>query len=209
VPAAAAAELAVGLAGRPLSAVNAYPDAARWFAAAWRDVAGCLAAPLRGMRLYRLAELAWPDPAPDGGPRVAADADAPLLAGWFTAFATEVHDEVEADQGPAVRERLGYGGVTLWQAGGRPVSMGAVTRQVAGMVRIGPVYTPPEFRGAGYASAVTAELSLRALEAGAAEVLLYTDLDNPVSNSIYQRIGYRAVEDRVVLAFSAPGATGR
>jgi predicted GNAT family acetyltransferase len=77
------------------------------------------------------------------------------------------------------------------------------------MVRIGPVYTPPEFRGAGYASAVTAELSLRALEAGAAEVLLYTDLDNPVSNSIYQRIGYRAVEDRVVLAFTVPGATGR
>jgi predicted GNAT family acetyltransferase len=108
-----------------------------------------------------------------------------------------------------VRERLGYGGISLWQAGGRPVAMGAVTRQVAGMVRIGPVYTPPEFRGAGYASAVTAGLSLRAREAGAAEVLLYTDLDNPVSNSIYQRVGYRAVEDRVVLTFSAPGATGR
>jgi GNAT superfamily N-acetyltransferase len=209
VPAAAVAELAAGLAGRPLRAVNAYPDAAWGFAAAWRDVTGCLAAPLRGMRLYRLAELAWPDPAPDGEPRVAVDADVPLLAGWFAAFATEVHDEVEEDHEPAVRERLGYGGISLWQAGGRPVSMGAVTRQVAGMVRIGPVYTPPEFRGAGYASAVTAELSLRAREAGAAEVLLYTDLDNPVSNSIYQRIGYRAVEDRVVLTFSAPGATGR
>jgi predicted GNAT family acetyltransferase len=33
-------------------------------------------------------------------------------------------------------------------------------------------------------------------------VLLYTDLANPVSNSIYQRIGYRDVEDRVVLSFS-------
>ena len=100
---------------------------------------------------------------------------------------------------------LGYGGLSVWQAGGRPVSMGGVSRQVAGMVRIGPVYTPPDLRGHGYASAITADLSRRAREAGAAEVLLYTDLDNPVSNSIYQRIGYRAVEDRVVLAFSAPG----
>jgi len=209
VPAGAVAELAAGLAGRPLSAVNAYPDAAWQFAAAWRDVTGCRAAPLRGMRLYRLAELAWPDPAPDGGPRVAAVADVPLLTGWFAAFATEVHDEAGEDHEAAVRDRLGYGGISLWQAAGRPVSMGAVTRPVAGMVRIGPVYTPPAFRGAGYASAVTAELSLRAREAGAAEVLLYTDLDNPVSNSIYQRIGYRAVEDRVVLTFSSPGATGR
>jgi predicted GNAT family acetyltransferase len=69
------------------------------------------------------------------------------------------------------------------------------------MLRIGPVYTPPEFRGSGYASAVTAAVSLRAREAGAEEVLLCTDLANPTSNSIYRRIGYRPVEDRVVLGF--------
>jgi GNAT superfamily N-acetyltransferase len=206
VPADAASELAADLAGRPLSAVNAYPEAARQFAAAWRAVTGRSATPLRGMRLYRLTELAWPDPAPDGAARVAAAADVPLLADWFTAFARDVHDEVPEDAGPAVREKLGYGGISVWQADSRPVSMGAVTRQVAGMVRIGPVYTPPEFRGHGYASAVTAELSRRALDGGAAEVLLYTDLDNPVTNSIYQRIGYRAVEDRVVLTFSGPAA---
>jgi GNAT superfamily N-acetyltransferase len=209
VPAEAAVDLAAVLAGRPLSGVNAYPQAAQPFAAAWREATGCLVTPHRRQRLYRLAELAWPDPAPDGEARVAAAADVPLLAGWFTAFAREVDDMAADDYEPAVRERLGYGGIVVWQAGGRPVSMAAATRQVAGMVRIGPVYTPPELRGHGYASAVTAELSRRAREAGAAEVLLYTDLDNPVSNSIYQRIGYRGVEDRVVLTFSAPAATGR
>ena len=145
----------------------------------------------------------------DGAPRVATGTDAPLLAGWYAAFAREVHDMAAEDHAATVRDELGYGGILIWQAGGRPVSMGGITRQVAGMVRIGPVYTPPELRGRGYASAVTAELSLRAREAGAAEVLLYTDLANPVSNSIYQRIGFVAVEDRVVLAFSAPEATGR
>lgn len=83
-----------------------------------------------------------------------------------------------------------------------PVSLAGVTRQVVGMIRVGPVYTPPGFRGHGYASAVTAAASQRAREAGAKEVLLYTDLANPTSNSIYQQIGYRPVEDRVVLAFS-------
>jgi len=209
VTAGAAADLAAALAGRPLRGVNAHPETARRFAAAWRDGTGCLVTPHQRQRLYRLTELAWPDPAPDGAPRVAVDADAPLLAGWFGAFAREVGELTVADHAAAVRDRLGYGGISLWQAGGRPVAMGGVSRQVAGMVRIGPVYTPPELRGRGYASAVTAELSLRAREAGAAEVLLFTDLDNPVSNSIYQRIGYRGVEDRVVLTFSAPEATGR
>ncbi len=209
VPADVAAGLAAVLAGRVLGGVNAHQEAAQRFAAAWRDAAGCVVTPVRGMRLYRLGELAWPDPAPDGEARVAVDADAPLLARWFAAFAREVRDVGAEDHEADVRDKLGYGGLSLWHAGGGPVSMAAVTRQVAGMVRIGPVYTPPQSRGRGYASAVTAELSLRAREAGATEVLLYTDLDNPVSNSIYQRIGYRGVEDRVLLAFSAPGATGR
>ena len=91
----------------------------------------------------------------------------------------------------------------LWEADGQPVSIACNTMPVTSMVRIGPVYTPPQARGHGYASAATAALSRRLLEAGAEEVVLFTDLANPVSNSIYQRIGYRPFEDRVVLAFSA------
>jgi predicted GNAT family acetyltransferase len=110
---------------------------------------------------------------------------------------------VNASQTHAVRERVSYGGITVWEAAGEPVAIAGATRQVAGMGRIGPVYTPPEFRGRGYGSAATAAASQGLLAAGAEDVLLYTDLANPVSNSIYQRIGYRAVEDRVVLEFTA------
>ena len=120
-------------------------------------------------------------------------------------------------QGPASRPLFGWWTDQAGAAGGAflhtpphpllltavPAAIAGVTRQVAGMLRVGPVYTPPELRGRGYASAVTAAVSLRAREAGAEEVLLYTDLANSTSNSIYQRIGYRPVEDRVVLAFSA------
>ena len=35
-----------------------------------------------------------------------------------------------------------------------------------------------------------------------AEAVLYTDLANPASNALYQRLGYRPVEDRAVLSFT-------
>jgi GNAT superfamily N-acetyltransferase len=203
VPAEAAADLAAKtLNGRRVIGVNSYSETAAAFAAAWREQTHCQVDLHRRMRLYRLAELSWPDPPPAGAPRTAAETDAALVTGWFNAFAREVDDAADADQAAAVRDRISYGGVTLWETDSVPVALASVTRQVAGMVRVGPVYTPPELRGHGYASAVTAEVSRAALAGGADEVLLYTDLANPVSNSIYQRIGYQPVEDRVVLTFT-------
>jgi GNAT superfamily N-acetyltransferase len=201
----AAAELAaVTLAGRPLGGVNAHPEVAQAFADGWRDGRpGGRVDVYRRQRLYRLPELVWPDPLSAGTARMARDADATLTADWFAAFAEEVDDMGKGeDQSAAARAKIAQAGVLVWEDDGQPVSIACNTLPVAGMVRIGPVYTPPEARGHGYASAATAALSQRLLEAGAEEVLLYTDLANPVSNSIYQRIGYRPVEDRVVLAFS-------
>jgi len=202
VPPDVAGELTRTLRGRPLPGVNGHTEAAESFAASWRAATpGGQVAVERRLRLYRLGDLVVPEP--DGTGRVATDADAELATDWFTAFADEVRDaEARADIAAAVRDKLSHQGILLWEAGGVPVSMACVTRQVVGMIRVGPVYTPPELRGRGYASAVTADVSRRAREAGADEVLLYTDLANPTSNSIYQNIGYRAVEDRVVVAFS-------
>jgi RimJ/RimL family protein N-acetyltransferase len=204
-PEAAAELAAVTMATRPVGGVNAYPEVAEAFADGWRDgnQRGRVDV-YRRQRLYRLADLLWPDPAPDGAARIARDCDAPLTAAWFAAFMDEVDDMGRGeDQSSAARARISHGGVVVWDAGGEPVAIACNTMPVTGMVRIGPVYTPPGLRGRGYASAATAAASQRLLEAGAEEVVLYTDLANPVSNSIYQRIGYRPVEDRVVLAFFA------
>jgi uncharacterized protein len=62
---------------------------------------------------------------------------------------------------------------------------------VGGAVRISGVYTPQECRRLGYAEACVHALSKRLRESGY-RCLLYTDLGNPTSNSIYRRIGYRA-----------------
>nr|WP_232542680.1 GNAT family N-acetyltransferase [Streptomyces sp. QHH-9511] len=81
----------------------------------------------------------------------------------------------------------------FWETDEGPVSMASVSRTVAGQARVSPVYTPPGARGRGYAGAVTRAVSRAALDAGAEQVLLFTDLANPTSNALYQRLGYRPV----------------
>ncbi|MBV9170302.1 MAG: GNAT family N-acetyltransferase, partial [Chloroflexi bacterium] len=79
-----------------------------------------------------------------------------------------------------------------------PVSLATRRRPISGSARIGPVYTPPSQRGRGYGSAVTAAATREVLDLGAIPVL-FTDLANPVSNSIYQRLGYRPVDDYAMI----------
>jgi RimJ/RimL family protein N-acetyltransferase len=200
----AAAELGALLASaRPqVPGINAEPQAAEAFAETWRQRTGHEVTVHRRMRLHCLGTLVWPDPVPEGRPRVADQRDRDLLTEWFGAFAVEVNDAAAADHSAAVDERLGYGGITVWEAGGVPVSIAGVTRAVRGMIRVGPVYTPPALRSRGYAGGATAAVSRAALDAGATQVVLYTDLANPTSNALYERLGYRAVEDRVVLTFA-------
>jgi GNAT superfamily N-acetyltransferase len=207
----AAAELGGLLASaRPgIPGLNAQPQAAAAFAGPWRQRTGHVVTVHRRMRLHCLGALVWPDPRPGGWPRMAGQRDRDLLIEWFEAFAVEVDDVGAADHDAAVDQRLGYGGITVWEAGGVPVSVAGITRAVAGMVRVGPVYTPPVLRGRGYAGGATAAVSQAALDAGATQVVLYTDLANPTSNALYERLGFRPVEDRVVLAFEPRHPTAR
>lgn len=54
----------------------------------------------------------------------------------------------------------------------------------------------------GFGAAATTAATRNALNAGAAEVVLFTDLANPTSNALYPRLGYRPIEDRAVVEFS-------
>ncbi|MEU7583835.1 GNAT family N-acetyltransferase [Streptomyces sp. NPDC041068] len=166
------------------------------FAEAWEKRTGASVAADRLQRLYRLGTLTPPETAPPGRARVATEADRELLARWHEEFGEAVGERPAMAPGAWADARLAYGGCTLWETpDGTPVAMAGVTRRSAGQVRVAPVYTPADQRGRGYGGAVTAAVTCAALDAGAAEVLLFTDLANPTSNSLYQRIGYRPVRD--------------
>ncbi|MEV0120806.1 GNAT family N-acetyltransferase [Streptomyces sp. NPDC050703] len=190
-------------AGPGLPGVAADHATAEIFARAWEKRTGTGASVVVRQRLYRLGTLTPPEPAPPGAARVATGADRALLARWHDEFAEAVGERPAMAAEEWAESRIAYGGVTLWEApDGTPVAMAGVTRRTAGQVRVAPVYTPADLRGRGYGGAVTAAVSRAALDAGAAEVLLFTDLANPTSNGLYQRLGYRPVRDFVQLDFA-------
>ncbi|MEW1903365.1 GNAT family N-acetyltransferase [Streptomyces sp. NPDC086147] len=150
------------------------------------------------MRLFRLGTLTPPDPAPAGRARVGTAADVPLAAAWAREFVRDIGEEPGKDCTGPVTERISGGRLLLWEgADGRPVSMACFSPVTEGQSRVHLVYTPPAVRGRGYAAGVTAAVSRAARDAGAARVLLFTDLANPTSNALYRRLGYRPVTDHL------------
>jgi len=145
--------------------------------------------------VYRLTRVLSVPPVA-GKPRRATDADRDLIIGWTAAFGAELGDEGTRQRtSTAVERRLSdhHSGYLIWDADGIAVSLAGFGGATPTGIRIGPVYTPVEHRGHGYATAVVASLSQALLESGRRFCFLYTDLANPTSNRIYQRIGYQQV----------------
>jgi hypothetical protein len=149
-------------------------------------------------RIYQLSRVMAPRPTP-GSWRLADERDRAPLLDWVMAFHEEAlpAESARVDPGRMVErwirrdDRFAY----LWEADGRVVSLVAAGARTPNGRRIGPVYTPPGDRGSGYAGALTAAASQDQLDRGARFCVLLTDLANPVSNSVYQRIGYEPVSD--------------
>lgn len=185
--------------------VAAVPEA-HVFAAAWRARTGAEIEQGHAQGIYALERVVPPRPAA-GAPRPADDGDRELLLEWLHAFSVEALHEPEPRREQLERmvaQRLGPhtdSGFTIWVDGGEPVSVTGFGGPTPNGSRIGPVYTPPERRGHGYASALVAEVSQARLDAGKRFCFLYTDLANPTSNRIYVELGYRRVCDSVELDF--------
>jgi predicted GNAT family acetyltransferase len=171
------------------------------FAEAWTAGAPLRADVAMEMCLYRLGELQPPASPPPGRARAAVDDEFETLVRWMAAFQAEAGMPATATES-MVRERLDDDRMWLWEdESGHAVAIASRTATVAGVARIAPVYTPPEHRRRGYGAAVTAACTADGLERGAEHVVLYTDLANPTSNSIYRQIGFRPIGDHRVVRF--------
>ena len=173
------------------------------FARIWQERTGQPYHLAKAERIYQLERVIPPRPV-TGSLRVATEADRELLIDWFYAFGVEAlqEDEDRAGQARNVDLRLRSPAVAnyFWEDG-RPVSFTGALRGTPHGARIGPVYTPPAWRGRGYASACVAAVSQVMLAEGRRFCFLFTDLANPTSNHIYQEIGYRPVADVDVYRF--------
>jgi predicted GNAT family acetyltransferase len=139
-----------------------------------------------------------------GSARPASLGDLALVTEWVDAFAHEaIHEGPHGATADAVQRRLRSktSGFVLWEDESEPVSLCGYGGRTPHGIRIGPVYTPPELRGRGYGSAVTASVSKQQLDSGRDFCFLYTDLTNPTSNKIYTQIGYSLVCESADYAF--------
>jgi uncharacterized protein len=202
---AAPAALAEAIADELPGVVGGVPEAEA-FANAWAARTGTNARLARSQGIHSL-ERVQPPAAVAGRMRAAAARDRPLWLEWFRAFAEEAldADAPEFPDAEAVARAVDYrlaaaeAGIVVWDDDGA-VSFAGFGGRTPNGIRIGPVYTPPEWRRSGYASALVATLSSRLLEERRF-CFLYTDLANPTANRIYEQIGYKRVCESVEIVF--------
>ncbi|WP_426243877.1 GNAT family N-acetyltransferase [Nocardioides sp. LHG3406-4] len=207
MPDEAAVELARVLheRGEPMAGINGALPGARLCAEESARLSGGTPEVAIHTRLFELEELIPPRPV-DGALRLATPDDAELALTWFHEFLLaadeqagrapgSAHDQVETIEG--ILRRIELERLWFWTDGsGERVHMTGANPPAYGAARVGPVYTPVEHRGHGYASAAVAEVSRRIL-AHDSRPCLFTDQANPTSNAIYLALGYRPVVDMV------------
>jgi predicted GNAT family acetyltransferase len=136
-------------------------------------------------------------PMPRGRARVVVPDDRSRIADWIQAFSAEaIGDGATRQAAEALADRHAReGSMWLWCVGEEPVACTAAVGRTPHGIRITSVYTPPEHRRHGYASALVASLTRKLLDGGRDFVFLYADRKNPTANAIYQRIGYREIAE--------------
>jgi uncharacterized protein len=198
-------------AGVGVPGVSGAEPEAEWFADLWTAATGTEARLHRREGIYRLREVA-PITRASGAGRPMDRSDREHAAAWTEAFA---HEALPGETGAletgrrSLEHRLdptADAGLWVWEDEGRPVAMAGYSGPTPHGIRVGPVYTPPEARGHGYATSLVAEMSAALLADGRSFCFLYTDLANPTSNGIYRRIGYEHVCDARNVRFVDPSA---
>lgn len=203
--------VAVGESGLPVPGVLGNRPTVDWFNEIWGPAAGVVPR-LRVAEGSFALEAVIPPPAAPGAPRPGVPGDRALVLEWMAAFAAEalpwetsfperVARMVDHRLDPATTDA----GIWLWEDGGAVVSLVGYGSSLPSGARLGPVYTPTEYRRRGYATSLVAAASSWLLTHGRTGCYLYTDLANPTSNSIYRRIGYRQVAEAAEYGYDPAG----
>ncbi len=176
-----------------LQGVSAIVNEAQAFATAWKIRSGQSYNLNIQLRLYQL-DAVQPVSEVKGHLRLAKESDRSLLIEWFEAFAQTVIVEGSETAEQRVASQLSQKVLYIWQDQ-VPVSLVGISQTGSGNGMVRSVYTPPEYRKNGYATASVAAVSQILLDQGCKSCYLSTNLKNSTSNHIYQTVGYQPVCD--------------
>ena len=117
---------------RELPGVNGASESTAAFAEAWEAITGCSSRVDRAMRMYRLADLIWPE-AVLGKAYRAELSETGMVAEWFAEFHDEAQPDAPVDDWTAMAQRrIEAGDVHLWRAEDATVAL----RQSARLRRV-------------------------------------------------------------------------
>jgi predicted GNAT family acetyltransferase len=150
-----------------------------------------------GELIYKLRQLRAPEPV--GSMRQATVDDFHLIKRWMEEFIAET-GIMAFDTDNMVRQAIERSAIFILNVNGEDVSMGGhskILELTSGKLgRIGPIYTPRQFRNRGFASVLTSHIAQLLLDQGAV-VTLYTQATNPTSNKIYQDLGFELFDENL------------
>ena len=193
-----------GLADLQIPGVLAEKEQAKCFAKLYTSSKNLSYKVSMDQRIYELTEVN-PKVPQFGTLRLLNEKDMHFFPYWAEAFYAYVDRNKTSMPLPVDEEvykhRIAMKNIYILEVEGIPVSMAGITREMQTVSGLAHVYTPPYFRGRGYASSCVAQLSQLILDKGFAKCVLYTDLANPTSNSIYMKMGYKAICDSLMLKF--------
>lgn len=183
------------------SGVLAAQDTAEAFANFWSKSSSMQTELAMNERLYECTQVRQKG-STNGRLRLARAEELSLLIEWGIAFSEESGLPETKDQtAERLKAALAAENAFIWENGGLPVSMVVKTRPTRHTISVSGVYTPPSLRSRGFASAAVSTLTQQLLNSGYDSCTLFTDLKNPTSNAIYQRIGYIPVTDYTFYRF--------
>lgn len=148
------------------------------------------------LRRYKLEAVVPPEKPATGRLRLAAEADLDYLGGWAEDYGAEMDSKV--DTVAFFRALVDRKSLYLWDDRG-PRAVVTVSGLTPNGARVSSVYTPPQFRGSGYARSAVAAASQTILDGGRQFAMIAADVDDPVPNAIYRSLGYRPVDECVLI----------
>ena len=193
-----------GLKDHEIPGVMTEKTLAEYFAKEYTSYKGITFKTTMNQRIYELTEVNQ-EVKKVGIARLLDEKDMHFFPYWVEAFyAAESYGKKEMfipQDADHYLYRIASKKFYILEDNGIPVSMAGYTREMQSVIGVAFVYTPPYERRKGYASSIVAQISQLALDKGFTKCALYTDLANPTSNNIYQKIGYRPICDSLQIKF--------
>ena len=177
--------------------INGEKKISEIFIEKWIKINKCKIILDKNLRCYKLEKVNNYNK-PAGKFRKAEIFDIDIIKEFTLKFSEEINDPVKEGIKlmNTITENINDGLYYVWE-NNNIVSIAKKARPTKNGMAINSVYTPKEYRQKGYATAVVAELSRTILNSGKKFCTLFTDLANPTSNSIYQKIGYKIEFDNI------------